>query len=334
MNKLHILIITTVILIVDIGIYSVFQPPPTAQLKTEIPYYFIAIHNEPEGKDYIVLKQMVEMANEYNIKVTLMFTAQWVDYILESPQRIADLESWKRQRHEIAAHHHSIYHLNWDGYSDYSKETVEAQKISQGKTPEKYIGTLKEFINHLRKINPEIKSGCVNDEGDKNEMPDEIIYDTCSGFANYGEVGRMIMDSIPEKGKNEYITVGTWKGIKRKWLTHHGIEFSSQIKAQEVFNSMTNSEVYGVIVHSMSMQLESYSAFLKFLHSKDPTGKRSKTVSEIIEQKLLPEKMISKELLKEKPTKLPLAINDKKCGDGICDEFEKANPNLCPKDCK
>jgi len=23
-----------------------------------------------------------------------------------------------------------------------------------------------------------------------------------------------------------------------------------------------------------------------------------------------------------------------KCGDGICDEFEKANPNLCPKDCE
>ncbi len=23
-----------------------------------------------------------------------------------------------------------------------------------------------------------------------------------------------------------------------------------------------------------------------------------------------------------------------KCGDGICDEFEKVNPNLCPKDCR
>jgi predicted transcriptional regulator with HTH domain len=35
------------------------------------------------------------------------------------------------------------------------------------------------------------------------------------------------------------------------------------------------------------------------------------------------------------PTQLPqLRSRTGKCGDGICDEFEKKNPNLCPKDCQ
>ncbi len=31
-------------------------------------------------------------------------------------------------------------------------------------------------------------------------------------------------------------------------------------------------------------------------------------------------------------TTIPSATG--KCGDGICDEFEKANPSLCPQDCE
>ncbi|MBI3753240.1 MAG: hypothetical protein HY266_04235, partial [Deltaproteobacteria bacterium] len=31
---------------------------------------------------------------------------------------------------------------------------------------------------------------------------------------------------------------------------------------------------------------------------------------------------------------LPQAQTNKLCGDGVCDSAEKANPNLCPKDCK
>ncbi|MBI3754620.1 MAG: hypothetical protein HY265_00450, partial [Deltaproteobacteria bacterium] len=31
---------------------------------------------------------------------------------------------------------------------------------------------------------------------------------------------------------------------------------------------------------------------------------------------------------------LPQTQTNKLCGDGVCDSAEKANPNLCPKDCK
>lgn len=272
----------------------------------EIPYYFIAIHNEPYHypggeqlieRDYLVLKQMIEKADSYNISLTLMFTAQWADYISESPERLADLESWQKQGHEIAAHHHSIYHGNWDGYTDYSEEEAIEQRMLQGHQPEVYLGTLEDYITKLKELNPEIKSGCLNDELDKRALPDEIIYDTCSGFANFGEPGRRLSDTVAEKGKNEYVTVGIYKDIQRKWLAHYQITTPErQQQAQLVFNSMC-SGVYGVVTHSISIQAESYYAFLEFLHTKDPTGELSRTVTEIIEQGLLPERQIPDELL-------------------------------------
>lgn len=302
----RILILLCVILLLS-GIAGVTNSCAPAPEEAPIPYYFVAIHNEPYNfpageelieRDYIVLRQMVEKANEYNIKLTLMFTAQWAGYISGSTERLADLEAWKEQGHEIAAHRHDIYHGNWDGYTDYPIEEVIELRTQQGKEPGRYLGTLEDYINELKKINPEIKSGCCNDEPDKGGMPDEIMFDTCSGFANFGEPGTRLPDAAnPEKGKNEYITIGTYKGIQRKWLAHYQITIQEgQMAAQSVFNSM-DSGVYGAVTHSIQEQAEPYYSFLEFLHSKDPTGELSRTVTEIIEQGLLPERQIPDELL-------------------------------------
>ncbi|MFH0923991.1 MAG: hypothetical protein V1825_04640 [Candidatus Falkowbacteria bacterium] len=343
MNKKTILIIGGIIIIIGIigGVLFFLQKPA----EPDIPYYFIAIHNEPyhdEFKDaekieasYLILKQMIEKADEYNIKLTLMFTAQWADYIAESPERMANLESWKKQGHEIAAHHHSIYHGNWDGYTNYSSEEAIAQRIKQGKKPETYLGTLEDYINKLKKINPDIKSGCVNDEHDKKVMPDEIIYDTCSGFANFGEPGQLLRDGdSPEKGYNEYMTVGEYKSIRRTWLAHYQITTNEYQKSAQIVCDSMDSGVYGAVTHSIQNQAESYYKFLEFLHSKDLAGEKSRTISEIIESKLLPEKLISEKLINKK-TQTPYSSKKQgMCGDFICDEIEKANSNLCREDCE
>lgn len=347
MNKLIITIIAIFLIIAaGIGAYFVLKKPAVPETKGDMPYYFIAIHNEPYHSEpesrkkieqsYAILKEMVKKADEYHIKLTLMFTPQWADYISESPERMADLESWKKHGHEIAAHHHSIYHGNWDGYTDYTKEEAFAQRIKQGKTPEEYLGTFNDYINKLKKINPDIHSGCVNEEHDKAEMPEKIIYGTCSGFANYGEPGKRQSDTPnPDKGKNEFITVGNYKGIQREWLTHYQANTKErEPKAEETFNSMS-SGVYGAVFHSGEGEKPYFETFLTFLHSKDPEGRKSKTVSEIIEEKLIPKKTIPEELVNaEYPSLSSAAGKNGKCGDGICDEPEKANPNLCPTDCK
>ncbi|MBI4812434.1 hypothetical protein HY798_03290 [Candidatus Falkowbacteria bacterium] len=315
---------------------------------SNIPYYFIAIHNEPfHGfpnqtqmivERYEKLKEMVAKADEYHIKLTLMFTAPWADYIAESSERMAELEEWKKEGHEIAGHHHGLYHGNWDGYTDYSEEEAKTIRKSQGKEPEKYLGILSDYIKELKKINPDIRSGCMNDDADKKDLPDEIIYDTCSGFANHGEAGVREADwSGPENGQNKYLTVGVYKNIERKWLKHNPVTTAERANdAEEIFISMDPVKVYGAVTHSNPEDLDGFYSFLDFAHSKDQKGAKSRTMSEIIEQSLLPEKRISDELINTVYGAKKEGVNAGagKCGDGICGPIEKLDSNLCPADCK
>lgn len=280
-----------------------------AQEAEDGPYYFIAVHNEPYHRpngrqqieeSYAILREMVERADEYNIKLTLMFSAQWAEYIAESPERLAEVRSWKERGHEIAAHHHDIYHGSWDGYTNYSQEAAEAERVERRGFSEGYLGTLDDYMQKLKKIDPDIKSGCLNDEADKQALPEEIIYDTGSGFANHGEPGTRENDAeSPYKGVNEFITVGTVNGIERKWLAHYQItEPQRTVAAMEVFGEM-DCGVYGAVVHSIASQAEELYKFLEFLHEYDPDGEYSKTVTEVIEEGLLPEVRLSDEVINE-----------------------------------
>lgn len=353
MNKKIILIgiISIVSFSVFFGIFFTLHKIPESSPRSDsrsgsdTSYYFIAIHNEPHhGKSdseekilqsYHTLTQMVEKADEYNIKLTLMFTAQWVSVLEKDPQKIAQIKKWAANGHEIAAHHHSIYHGNWDGYTDVSKEEAIAQRKEQGFTPEPYIGTLDAFITTLQKINPDIRSGCLNDEQDKNDLPDAIIYDTCSNFKNFGTPGEVSNDIDAQKGDNVYVSVGTWKNIERKWLAHANISTKEkEANAETVFKNLDSLHVYGVITHSVDTQAEHYYTYLEFLHQHDQNGEKSKTVSNIIEERILPEEQLTFEQLEKKyPPKTHSKSIGGKCGDNECDAMEQNNDNLCPQDC-
>ncbi|CAK8724545.1 Polysaccharide deacetylase [Candidatus Electrothrix aarhusensis] len=271
-----------------------------------IPWYFIAIHSEPYNHEwnhyfteraYGNLTKMIAQADAYHIKLTLMFAPAWVDFLLSDKERVAAVERWKKNGHEIAGHHHSVWHGNWDGYSSLSRQEAEAWRVKVGGHDyescygsESYYGTLTDFTTKLQRLDPAVKSGCMNDEISRSALPDAIIYNTCSGFANYGEVGRVERDPKPEKGKNEYVSVGTYNGIERKWLTHHFLLEANA--AKKVFSTM-HSGVYGTVNHSSPRELQTFLEYLEFLHQVDPQGEKSRTMSEIIEQKLLPEKQLS-----------------------------------------
>ncbi|MCI5150215.1 MAG: hypothetical protein D3916_12655 [Candidatus Electrothrix sp. MAN1_4] len=296
-----------------------------------IPWYFIAIHNEPFNhewnhffteKSYDMLTKMIAKADAYQIKLTIMFAPSWTDYILSNKKRAVALESWKENGHEIAGHHHNVWHGNWDGYSALPQQEAEASRDRVGGYDfescygtEIYHGTLTDFTTKLRLLNPAVKSGCMNDEPSKYALPDAIIYNTCSGFANYGELGRVESDINPEKGKNEYVSVGTYNDIERKWLTHHFMMEAPA--AKNVFSSM-RSGVYGTVNHSSPRELKIFFDYLDFIHHLDPQGKKSRTVSEIIEQKLLPEKQLFDEEVNAifpPPPRLPKKLSPEECPD-------------------
>jgi len=300
-------IVISMFLLICLLVFTHQQLPAGEQVKGVL--YFLAIHNEPfhrnggeamMGESYGVLQRMVERADRYHIKLTLMFSPQWVDFLRSRPDRMEVLKKWKAYGHEIAAHHHSIYHGNWDGYTDYTKEEALREREKHTCVPEKYLGTLNDYIRKLKQLNPAIKSGCLNDEYDKKCLPECIIYDTGSGFANFGKPGTRQNDGEPEKGKNEFITTGKVCGIERKWLCHfQTTTVERQHKAQYVFSSMKTG-VYGSVNHSSSREEQAFNAWIDYLHSSDPEGKRSRTLSTVMEGKVLPEVSLSEAVLTQK----------------------------------
>ncbi len=325
--------------LVALGAVALGQTHPADAQTHTTPYYFIAIHCEPDAPEAIarnfeVLREMVAYADAYNVKLTIMFTAQWADYVSADPARLAEVQSWMENGHEIAAHHHSIYHGSWDGYTDFPPEAVRAQ----GKDPQAYLGSLDDYIAALRRVNPNIQAGCVNDEQNKQVMPDAIVYDTCSGFANTGDPGRRLGDSKPEKGVNTFITVGTVNGVQRKWLAHYQIYHDPQ----NGFRAMMSMDggVYGAITHGADGQDTPLYAFLDAVHEVDPEGALSRTVSQVMEEELLPEVELSDEVInapysENRPPNSAQSggMGGGKCGDGVCDQFEREHPGACPQDC-
>ena len=86
---------------------------------------------------------------------------------------------------------------------------------------------------------------------------------------------------------------GIVNGILRKWLTLYQVtnkEFLNQ--AIKTVEKLDSSVVYGVAIQSVKEQTPFFYAYLDFLHSIDPEGLNSKTLTSIIEKKLIPEKAI------------------------------------------
>lgn len=272
-----------------------------------IPYYFIAIHCEPYNgfpdakklieNDYKTLQQMVSAANSYKKKLTIMFSAQWMDYINQSQLRKRELKTWKNQGHEIGGHHHGVEHGNWDGFSNYPYNYISEKRIAKVGKVEPYLGNLKAYSSKMNVAGINVSSGCMNEEEDKSELPDSIVYSTCSGYANSGPLGTKsagVETLNPDRGMNDYVIVGSWNGITRKWLSHYLIPNEEyKQKAIKSFGKTNPNSVYGVIAHSTANQYSAFYSYLNYVHQKDPRGSKSKTVSQVINQKLLPEKWMN-----------------------------------------
>lgn len=272
------------------------------------PYYFIAVHNEPYHGDpnpeerlktaYRTLQEMVDYATRYGIHLTLMFTPQWGTMIGTDPEKLAEVHQWEGEGHEIALHHHSIYHGSWDGYTDYPPEYVLEERSQQTKNPEQYLGTLDDMMEELAPLSDDICSGCANDEQDKAVLPNAIRYDTCSGFLNNGQPGTRAGDQSPEKGVNVYIISGTVNGTPHSWLGHQLIGTTPlERQAEDVLKQMDSELVFGAITHSTQEQARSTYQFFEFLHQMDPKGERSVTVREVIENQLLTEVVLPDEVI-------------------------------------
>ena len=243
-------------------------------------YYFIALQNGAYNfsggeaqleESYKALQGMVKLADAQNARLTLLFSAQYAVYIATDPARLAELEGWKKTGHEVGAYHQGPDTRAWDGYSDLSGK--ELARFRKKKEEGAAVPGHLEYFEALGRLEPGIRSGCMAGGADKKFIAAAPVHEIC---------GR------PEdKGKNEFLSVagGAEAGIKRLSSFNPGDKAGISAAKKEYFELQLG--VYGVSFKSSPSEFGAFYSWLSFLRREDPQGLRSRTVSAVVDGKLL-----------------------------------------------
>jgi hypothetical protein len=145
-----------------------------------VPYYFIAIYNEADNNSggekniaerFNYLEEMITKSDEYNIKLTLRFSAQWTAYIAGNPGRLAMLDEWKACGHQIEQDT-ILGFLDFTGFKERFLETSPEEGINKfllsgtvNGTERKWLTlywiTSEEFLNQAIKTVEKLDSSVV-----------------------------------------------------------------------------------------------------------------------------------------------------------------------------
>ena len=116
----------------------------TVKLSAQPDKAFFVVHCDPnEAYNFPALEQLVDTANNHNIKLSIEFTAAWVDSILNFPFRKNKVALWEASGH-------------WDKY----RENMFITEIDEEHANEKRINALKPMNcpGHVQIYNQGIKS--------------------------------------------------------------------------------------------------------------------------------------------------------------------------------
>ena len=254
--------------------------------------HFAAIHCDPGSGaapelQYENLERMVARADQLSMRLTIMLTPQWADYISAAPARTSALDEWRQRGHEIAGHHHSVYHPGtWDGYSDLT-EAERAQALGPRGRLLEHTGSLVDLENILLSLIPDLISGCANGETDKRSIPASFRYDTCPGFyTSYSQpLGTRLDGSDPLAGQNDFMLSGWINGREHLFL-NHGLISAPFIAGSKAAYDAYEQGVWGVVVHTKDADVSALDEWLT--HVAGAPRSRSVTVREAVESNAVP----------------------------------------------
>jgi len=235
----------------------------------DIPWSFFAVHFEihTSGKDSVMAPDVwqnmvntVELANQYNVPLTIMFWPGSAQYALASPGRIAQVRDWQAQGHEIGIHNQGCYGTDGDDASELHKES---DNILYEQLAGDYTIKSGTSVCTTNLISTFIYEGGGRPDG---RSAVAIKHDIASGHPVYG------------------------LNIKA------GYENGTSIKIAQ-YNTLNKDEIYGFVNHGEgdagniggTVELKEW---LLFLHEKDPEGKKRMTLSDIMEKYILPNNLV------------------------------------------
>jgi len=244
----------------------------TIEIMPDVPYSFLAVHFEidPSGESAIYIWQnmvnMVDLANQYNTPLTIMFWPGSAEYALASPERIAQVREWQAQGHEIGIHNQGCF-----GDKECTAGSAGCHQESNNQLYEQLAGehTIKSgtTVCALNLISTYKYEGGGRPDG-RSAVAIKYVYDLASGHEIYG------------------------LNIKA------GYAGGTPIKIAQ-YNTLNKDEIYGFVNHGEgdagtglggTVELKEW---LNFLYEKDPEGKKRMTLSKIMENYVLPNNLVA-----------------------------------------
>lgn len=236
---------------------------------------FISIHMEPgqiptttewPEEYWDDLSNLIALADEYDVKLTLNFNPQWGMYILADEERLELLRSWEANGHEIALHHHGPHHDNWNGYTNQEEYM----------TDKKYIGTVEDMMDIMKQLpaSGQIVTAGIGEEEDIDpDWPDDVSYETDGGSEGIDD-----LLSLP--------TLHDYGGHTVVGLRHVGYTTGTQVSLPEMLKAFTTSkkgEIVGIIFHEHNYveQPDDVEKLFQFLEKQNI---EVKTAQEILEE--------------------------------------------------
>ncbi len=254
---------------------------------------FFAIHCDPgyaTNLHFNRLRQMVDTATAHEVPLSLQLSPQWVDMILADTQKLALLRSWQAWGHEVAAHHHGIYHCYWDSLTNYPPDSIAFYQPISSNCPEGlYQGSMQSFWNALDVLAGDslLLTWSSSDEHPAVDMYPNVAYRTDGGrdnpeqgFSNpYVETHGPISLGGQTYGPYtvcsiDYFFLENFDDVQQMIDLYNDLSFSSQF------------EVVGVVTHVFNFQTavnqpppNYFFAWIQFIE-----GKGCQTVRQILRE--------------------------------------------------
>ena len=260
------------------------QIPPQLPQQPQTRTSFFEVHMEPSNANdnmFGILTEFVNLANNYNVKLTLLFTPQWAEMISKSNDKLSLLNQWRTNGHEIGGHHHGPSTCPWDGYTNLDINGQEF-KNRQNKVPclefvrasEKYSGNMDNYMELLSKLS-ETKTITMSDED--VDWPEGALY-AAGGRRLEGAISQLRV--VIFNGRNVHKLTSAPLEPRKSTVT------GMLITIDELKNEYLSEKkgVFGIGAHEVSFRDNPhlYRQWFEFLKEQNS---KPKTVSGIIEEK-------------------------------------------------
>lgn len=264
------IILSGIVILASIGFLMNISPESQPEL-------FIAIHCEPGSfpatTDYpeqywLNLRDMMIKADQYDVKLTLLFNPQWASYILLDSVRFSMVRSWESNGHEIGLHHHGAHMGNWNGYTD---------QVAYQSDP-KYIGSISDMMGVMNQIplSGTINVACVaNDDDIDIDFPIDIPYRTYGGSEKINHLW-----SNPE---NYTYNNHNILGVTHARFGAVSTEVNIDLDEFKVLFTQSNNEIAMGLVWHVFNYADSSEPFVSLFEYLDEQNIVTYTVSNIIE---------------------------------------------------